>query len=258
MLPWQLRRGRSFSMIESFVLSAVCSAIFISMLCYVCVVDARRYIIPNEVSLILLAILPIASLCGAVSAPWWSSLGAIVSIAFYTGLPWYMDCRRSDRRWHFPWWIAAATALVAVAMATIFLGAVSTTCHGSMPDCETPALFTYVTPRQALGALIFAGLASFVTTVVWLSSTGRLVYGGGDAKFSTALAGWIGLSGLADFIVITALAGGLLAVTYAILRRAPALRAREWAPPVFQHTGIPYGLAIAFGAAVAFFDLGPL
>lgn len=80
--------------------------------------------------------------------------------------------------------------------------------------------------------------------------------GGGDAKLAAAVALWLGFDVLADYLLISALAGG--ALTLALLAM------RQWPLPAFAHrwgwlthlhdekTGVPYGIALA-GAALALY-----
>lgn len=80
--------------------------------------------------------------------------------------------------------------------------------------------------------------------------------GGGDAKLLAACALWIGAPGLLPFLTWTALAGGLLAVILLQLRRRPSLAGLPgpaWAMRLIRPgESVPYGVAIAIGALVAF------
>ncbi len=74
----------------------------------------------------------------------------------------------------------------------------------------------------------------------------RCIFGGrGDAKLLAAAAVILGAKGLPLLIFATAMAGGALALLWLILRR---LRRRRASP----FDGVPYGVAIACGAVVAF------
>ena len=81
--------------------------------------------------------------------------------------------------------------------------------------------------------------------------------GGGDAKLFAAAALWLGLSGAPTFLLVTGLAGGALAVGLLALRSGP-LQAIANAGPAWvvrlakPGEGVPYGVAIALGALVAF------
>ena len=80
--------------------------------------------------------------------------------------------------------------------------------------------------------------------------------GGGDAKLAAAVALWLGFDILADYLLTSAVAGGVL--TLALLAM------RQWPLPAFTHRwdwltrlhdekkGVPYGIALA-GAALALY-----
>jgi prepilin peptidase CpaA len=63
--------------------------------------------------------------------------------------------------------------------------------------------------------------------------------GGGDVKLAAALALWFSPQGTLKFLVLMAMAGGVVTVAAVAVHR---LRGREGRPEV------PYGVAIAFGA----------
>lgn len=110
---------------------------------------------------------------------------------------------------------------------------------------------------QALpgAALVFGvGFALFLT--------GRL--GAGDVKLMSVLCLWVGYGHQTRFVMITAIAGGVLALALPLLntlttgialfieRLSSNLRITITPPPVLPDElsrGIPYGIAIAFGAA---------
>ncbi|MEX2454954.1 MAG: prepilin peptidase [Rhodospirillaceae bacterium] len=94
----------------------------------------------------------------------------------------------------------------------------------------------------AAAATFAAGFALFAFRVA----------GGGDVKLMTAVALWAGPSQIAGFLMMTALAGGLLAALLA----ARAWRAHAAASPdgslalrvcAIRGTKVPYGAAIALG-----------
>lgn len=97
-----------------------------------------------------------------------------------------------------------------------------------------------------LGVLI-AGMAMFA--VGWI--------GGGDAKLFAAAGLWMGLGALLPYLLVTALAGGALAVLLLGLRsvwlRPLAARGPGWISRLATPgENVPYGIAIAFGALAAF------
>lgn len=115
------------------------------------------------------------------------------------------------------------------------------------------ALLVGATPMQiAIGAgvgvaMLIAGIIMFALR--WL--------GGGDAKLMAAASMWIGLPGLAPFLLYTGLAGGALALSLLALRsswlRPFAMSGPGWVDRLATPGGAtPYGVAIAVGALAAF------
>lgn len=95
--------------------------------------------------------------------------------------------------------------------------------------------------------VLFIGMALFALN--WI--------GGGDAKLLAASCLWMGLSGAFMFLVYTALIGGLFSL---VLMSARAYAPRyvgpatpEWIAGLMRPKGdIPYGVAIAIGALLAY------
>jgi prepilin peptidase CpaA len=79
--------------------------------------------------------------------------------------------------------------------------------------------------------------------------------GGGDAKLMGAAALWVGLSGMPQFLVLTVLAGGILALGvllwsmlhYDLYFWSEGLQQRL----AFVKPSVPYGFAIAAGAILS-------
>jgi prepilin peptidase CpaA len=96
-------------------------------------------------------------------------------------------------------------------------------------------------------AMLVAGMVMFA--LQWV--------GGGDAKLLATASLWLGLPGLASFLVFTALAGGALALGLLALRSA-WVRPLVAAGPAWVErlatpgAAAPYGVAIAAGALAAF------
>jgi len=130
-----------------------------------------------------------------------------------------------------PNWISVALALAFAPAA--FLA------HESLPD---------------IGLSFAVGFGVLVLTV-GMFALGWL--GGGDAKLMPAAALWVGLKGLAAFVIYTGLAGGALALALLALRSA-WLRPFADAGPSWTKRlatpgeSAPYGVAIAVGALAAF------
>lgn len=93
---------------------------------------------------------------------------------------------------------------------------------------------------------------SFVALVIGFILFARGVIGGGDAKYAAAALLWVGADHALEFMFLTALAGGLLALFIVILRIMPipsaALRF-EWILRLMdRNNGVPYGVALSAAA----------
>ncbi|WP_202526324.1 A24 family peptidase [Sneathiella litorea] len=107
-----------------------------------------------------------------------------------------------------------------------------------------------------VGHVIWAGMLFIVLATGF--SFGKV--GGGDVKLATAVMLWVGPVSGFDFLVITGICGGILALAIVI----PIFRMIwEWAFSPFQKytsvsvesadLSVPYGVAIAMGGTVALF-----
>jgi prepilin peptidase CpaA len=114
------------------------------------------------------------------------------------------------------------------------------------------ALLAHV-PLAMFGAAVAVGVGALVLGIL-MFSLGWI--GGGDAKLFAACALWLGFPAVLPFMVWTSLAGGVLALTLLWSRKLavsyPAV-GPAWFGRLMQPGGdVPYGLAIAVGALVAF------
>lgn len=106
--------------------------------------------------------------------------------------------------------------------------------------------------------LIAVGIMFVITFVMFFAG----VWGAGDSKLASALSLWLGLKGLAVFLLVMALSGLVVVVAGEIMRRWPGARlaaSPEGSWPQRLKAGqavLPYGIAIAAGGAAAFADLG--
>lgn len=130
--------------------------------------------------------------------------------------------------------------------------------------------------KMALGLDVFQSASShFATAIVMLVIMMILffagVFGGGDAKIIPAITLWIGVQGLPTFLMMTSLAGGILAVISITLRKTtigqklltklinkPYLQNGWIGEMVKGRNTIPYGIAIAIGGITAFRTIGYL
>ncbi len=108
-------------------------------------------------------------------------------------------------------------------------------------------------PWDMLGLHVAVGIGMFVAGFV-LFALG--LFGGGDAKLLAAAGLWLGWPDLLPFLVMTAFAGGLLALcvgVWSAVNTASEIKNGS----VFRYLGsikpnVPYGYAFAIGAILAF------
>nr|WP_248463803.1 prepilin peptidase [Pectobacterium versatile] len=108
---------------------------------------------------------------------------------------------------------------------------------------------------------VLPGAAAVLVVGFLLFLTGRL--GAGDVKLMSVLCLWVGQGHQIVFVMVTALAGGVLALSLPLLNTVPTavamgiqttnriFKSRLPMPPALPadlSQGIPYGVAIAFGA----------
>ena len=116
-----------------------------------------------------------------------------------------------------------------------------------------PAAFLDGLSVQAVG--VSTGIGAVLLIVGMIMFALRWC-GGGDAKLFAAAGLWIGLGGLAPFLLWTAVAGGLFSLSLIHMRgwmQPYAAGAPGWMGRLLEPKGdIPYGVAIAAGALAAY------
>lgn len=141
--------------------------------------------------------------------------------------------------------IVVATLAAWLALAVVFAAAVVDVVRYEIPDTASivvlalAVVFGLATPGFAWLAHGGGALAMFA---FGLLAFARGWLGGGDVKLMTAIAAWTGIAGLPLMFVAVSVAGGALALTYAVGRRAIP-RATD----AVAVTDLPYAVAIAIG-----------
>lgn len=84
--------------------------------------------------------------------------------------------------------------------------------------------------------------------------------GAGDSKLAAAVALWTGVKGVLPFLFFMGIAGAVLSVVAIFIRKAkPAKEPKEggWIDKLQKgENAVPYGIAIAVGALIAFYEIG--
>jgi prepilin peptidase CpaA len=109
-------------------------------------------------------------------------------------------------------------------------------------------------PLAAIGMSVAVGVVALVLGMAMFAA-GWI--GGGDAKLFAAAALWLGLPAALTYLAVTGVAGGALAMALLGLRSAPMRAVMPAGPAWFMRLAepgenVPYGVAIAAGALVAF------
>lgn len=107
--------------------------------------------------------------------------------------------------------------------------------------------------------LMVVGISVALAVIALVISMGMFALnwiGGGDAKLISASVLWLGVSGSLPFMLYTALAGGAFCVLLIMARRRLPMFAQTgpaWIMQLMQpKADIPYGVAIAIGALLAY------
>lgn len=104
--------------------------------------------------------------------------------------------------------------------------------------------------------LLAAGIMFIITAGLFAAG----LMGAADSKLGTAFALWAGLKGLLALLLYMTLAGGVLALMALALKKwkpLPHASAGSWPARVQAgESKVPYGVAIVFGALIAFYQSG--
>ena len=121
----------------------------------------------------------------------------------------------------------------------------------------TYALAPDITYFSSLKSHLIALGAIFGVTFILFSL--RMI-GAGDSKLAAVVALWVGLEGLMTFLFFMGIVGGLLGLVALYIQKAkPAKEPSEGSFVDRVQKGesaVPYGIAIAIGAIVAFYMVG--
>jgi prepilin peptidase CpaA len=127
-----------------------------------------------------------------------------------------------------------------------------------IPNILSAALVLLFVPAVALAPVSVPWgwhlAAALAVLIVGAGLFALHLLGGGDVKLLSAAALWLGMTNLAGFLVLVSLAGAALTALVLVLRAPLCRRAFSGLglePAVLRpRAGIPYGVAIAMGAAL--------
>jgi prepilin peptidase CpaA len=160
---------------------------------------------------------------------------------------------------------------VLVALGFSLASAISDFKSMTIPNIYAAGILLAFIPAYAADALTGEGLEYFSAWSSHLMAAGLIfvitfvlfflkVMGAGDSKLCSAVALWTGLSGLAPYLFYMALAGALLGLFTKLLNKKTIFSGMpegSWIGKAQSgQMGVPYGIAIFVGAAIAFWQLG--
>jgi prepilin peptidase CpaA len=160
--------------------------------------------------------------------------------------------------------------MLATAALVIYVGALAAAAASDLVSYQIPnsvcvvlvagfalAALDPALPGSVILAHLSCGLALLALTALCFAF--RLM-GGGDAKLLAATALWVGWREVLPFVLLTAIAGGVLGLVLLTLRRfAPgaAGSGRWWGRLLARGEGVPYGIAIAVSGLLVLARTGP-
>ena len=154
------------------------------------------------------------------------------------------------------------SALLAVFPALVLVAALKDVTSYTIPNWISAVLIAaFFVVALAVGAPAnLVGMHAAVGVISLLAAIGMFAagwIGGGDAKLFAAAGLWLGLPAVWPYVLITAVAGGGLAVLLLNMRSPQFQPIAQRGPQWFSRLArpgenVPYGVAIAIGALTAF------
>ena len=155
-----------------------------------------------------------------------------------------------------------SSAMTEILVLTLFPTLVIAAAIGDLLTMRIPNWLNGVVALSVLPMAVLAGmpfdvaqwhlLAGAVMLVFGFGLFARGYVGGGDAKLLAAAGLWIGWTSLLPFLLITTLAGGVLAIVcklWQLIRSEQEVRDFAWLRRAMRtNLELPYGIAIAAGA----------
>ena len=112
-------------------------------------------------------------------------------------------------------------------------------------------------PAALLGGMEPADLAKHYGVGLALMIGGAFLFsmglfGGGDAKMLAAGGVWFGVGGLAAYLILVALLGGVLAVAVLVMKKLPVPKPAWMDGDGPENRAVPYGVAIGLAAIILY------
>lgn len=147
-------------------------------------------------------------------------------------------------------------SVVAAFSVTLIIAAFSDARYRIIPNWTVVFLiflfipWLFVGPKLSLGSSLLSVLIIFTAGIV-LHVLGML--GAGDVKLAAVVSLFVGFPTLYYFIIVTAISGGVIAI---IILGLEAIRTRPKIPKLgtLRKLSVPYGIAIALGGIVTFWQ----
>jgi prepilin peptidase CpaA len=171
--------------------------------------------------------------------------------------------------WPFLWketmLVVLAMLLTGVVLVTTVMACVSDVRSLRIPNLYSVIVIGAFALAFAAAPESFGKLSAHVLSLVIIFLITYIMFvsglmGGGDAKFGSALALWVGLPGIVSYVFWMTLMGGLIAALSLLIKnRKPFSNpaAGSWVAQVQDgRNAVPYGIAISFGAWAALLHTG--
>ncbi|HRO33791.1 MAG TPA: prepilin peptidase [Brevundimonas sp.] len=151
--------------------------------------------------------------------------------------------------------------LLAVMPALVIVAGLRDLTTMTIPNWISAALIVAFFPAALASGLDWASVAAHVGVALAALFVGAGMFalrwiGGGDAKLIAAACLWLGVTGSGMFLLWTGLAGGIFCLMLIFARayaRPYVVGGQGWFPRLMEPKGdIPYGVAIAIGALLAY------
>jgi len=155
--------------------------------------------------------------------------------------------------------------LLAVVLVTSVLACVSDVMRLRIPNLHSGVVIAAFALAYLLSPDSFSVWWEYIGAMVMMFVITYLMFlfglmGGGDSKFGTALALWVGLHGMLPYVFWMAIMGGIIGGLSLYFKKKKPFKsppAGSWMAQVQEgRNAVPYGIAISAGAWLALWQTG--